>query len=247
LARGTPGFTGADLFNLINLAAIKATVQDKLAVDMAVLEEAKDDILMGIQRKGVEQTHENRKMTAYHEGGHALVALYTEGSTPLHKATIVQRGSALGMTVQLPESDVISVSRKQMMATLAVCMGGRAAEEFIYGQDEVTSGASSDFKKATGLAYNMVAKWGMSDKVGKTHFEKEKMSDDQKRVIDSEVKELLNHSYNNAMNVLKTHQEALHRVANALLENETLSAEEIKLVAEGKPILKKQGKERKKN
>lgn len=239
IARGTTGFTGADLSNLVNLAAIKATVQGKSFVDMRVFDDAKDDIIMGIRRKGVEQTEDDRKLTAYHEGGHALVALYTDGSTPLHKATIIQRGSALGMTVQLPEQDAVSFSRKQMMATLAVCMGGRAAEEIAVGDSEVTSGASSDIRKATQLAYSMVSRWGMSERVGKLYCEKDLMSEDQKKVVDEEVKKLLADSYDYALKLLKARESELHNVASALLEHETLTGEEISLVAQGQTILPK--------
>lgn len=239
IARGTPGFTGADLSNLINIAAIKATMKDKSFVDMKDLEEAKDDVIMGIKRKGREEP-ESRKMTAYHEGGHALVALYTEGSVPLHKATIIQRGSALGMTVQLPETDVTSTSRKQMLARLACMMGGRAAEEVIYGADEVSSGASSDFKQATRLAYNMVTRFGMSNKVGMVATDElEHMSDEQKRLVDTEVKEILQNAYNNAKGLLTTRKSELDRVAQALLEFETLSGDEIKQVAQGKTLDKR--------
>jgi len=239
IARGTPGFTGADLENMINIAAIKATMKDKPHINLKDLEEAKDDVIMGIKRKGKEEP-EARKVTAYHEGGHALVALYTEGTHPLHKATIIQRGSALGMTVQLPETDVTSTTRKQMLARLACMMGGRAAEEVIFGVDEVTSGASSDFKQATRLAYNMVTRFGMSNKVGMVATDElEHMSDEQKRLVDSEVKEIVQTAYNQAKALLTQRKSELDRVAIALLEYETLSGEEIKQVANGKPLDKR--------
>jgi len=240
LARGTPGFTGADLSNVVNLAAIKATIQNKSFVEMKDLEEAKDDVIMGIKRKGFSGDAYSRKVTAYHEGGHALVALFTEGSIPLHKATIIQRGSALGMTVQLPENDMVSFSRKQMLAKLSCMMGGRAAEEVIFGEQDVTSGASSDFKQATRLAYNMVTRWGMSSKVGNIyHEELEKMSDEQRKLVDEEVSDLLQKAYINAKDLLKRHEQELHRLASALLDFETLSAEEIKQVISGHKLNKK--------
>eukprot|EP01117_Protostelium_nocturnum_P014960 TRINITY_DN5753_c0_g1_i1.p1 TRINITY_DN5753_c0_g1~~TRINITY_DN5753_c0_g1_i1.p1 ORF type:complete len:702 (-),score=233.24 TRINITY_DN5753_c0_g1_i1:62-2167(-) len=236
IARGTPGFTGADLSNLINIAATKASVAGKDAVDLRDLEEAKDDVLMGIKRNSSKDNEKSRKMTAYHEGGHALVALYVEGSVPLHKATIIKRGRALGMTVQLPETDVESVSRKEMHAKLACMMGGRAAEEVVYGHSEVSSGASSDFKQATQLARSMVTLWGMSDEVGLISLDYEKTSGNQRAMIDGEVKKILQDAYELAKKLLTDRRKELDRVADALLELETLSAEEIKDVANGKKV-----------
>jgi len=239
LARGTPGFTGAELANLINLAAIKATIQNKPHIDMRVLEEAKDDVLMGIKRT-TELTEEDRKLTAYHEGGHALVSLYSAGATPLHKATIIGRGNALGVTVSLPERDQVSLSRKQMLARLAVAMGGRAAEDLIFGDEEATSGASSDLKAATTLATAMVTKWGMSDKVGKVYHsmdqEQKSISEDEMKVVNAEIKDLLEERYNFAREILEKHEDQLHRIADALLKYETLTAEEIKMVAQGRVL-----------
>ncbi|PRP84821.1 hypothetical protein PROFUN_07475 [Planoprotostelium fungivorum] len=236
IAKGTPGFTGADLSNLINIAAIKAVVGNKLAVDMRDFEEAKDDVIMGIKRKSGDMSVTARRMTAYHEGGHALVALHTEGAVPVHKATIIKRGNALGMTVQLPDKDTESVSRKDMKATLACIMGGRAAEEIVYGHDEVSSGASSDFKKATQLAHNMVTKWGMSDKIGMMYIDIDKISDEEKKTVDAEVKIILQEAYENARSLLTTHRTELDRIAEALVEMETLSGEELKKVAKGERV-----------
>jgi ATP-dependent metalloprotease len=240
LARGTPGFTGADLSNLINLAAIKATIRNQSSVDMKLLEEAKDDIIMGIKRTAIEKNPDELKVTAYHEGGHALVAIYSDGAHPLHKATIIQRGNALGVTVQLPERDEQSFSRKQMMARLAVCMGGRAAEELAFGEQAVTSGASSDLKQATALASNMVKRWGMSDRVGLVYYQDgdsiKNASDTQRAALDDEVKTLLNDSYSRAKTILTQHKHELDLLAKALLEHETLSGDEIKLVIQGKAL-----------
>jgi len=170
-----------------------------------------------------------RKMTAYHEGGHALVSIFADGSDPIHKATIIQRGHALGMVSHLPEGDQLSKSRKQMMAQLAVCMAGRAAEEVVYGDNEITSGASSDFQTATALAYNMVTKWGMSEKVGFIHHSPDrKISPELRQLIDNEVKTLLDRQYEFAKKILNDNRKDLDAIAQYLLEKETVSGEELK-------------------
>lgn len=229
IARGTPGFNGADLANLVNIAAIKAAVEGAEKLTAAQLEFAKDRIIMGTERKTMFVSEESKKLTAYHESGHAVVAFNTEGAHPIHKATIMPRGSALGMVTQLPSDDETSISKKQLLARLDVCMGGRVAEELIFGQDQITTGASSDLKTATELAHYMVSACGMSDTIGPVHVKEHSGSDMQSR-IDSEVVKLLREAYDRVKALLKKHEKALHALANALLEYETLTAEEIKRV-----------------
>ncbi|TKY55995.1 ATP-dependent zinc metalloprotease FTSH 11 [Spatholobus suberectus] len=229
IARGTPGFNGADLANLVNVAAIKAAVEGAEKVTAAQLEFAKDRIIMGTERKTMFISEESKKLTAYHEGGHAIVALNTEGAHPIHKATIMPRGSALGMVTQLPSSDETSISKKQLLARLDVCMGGRVAEELIFGRDYVTTGASSDLHTATELAQYMVSNCGMSDAIGPVHI-KERPSSEMQSRIDAEVVKLLREAYDRVKVLLKKHEKALHVLANSLLEYETLSAEEIRRI-----------------
>ncbi|XP_044505354.1 ATP-dependent zinc metalloprotease FTSH 11, chloroplastic/mitochondrial-like [Mangifera indica] len=229
IARGTPGFNGADLANLVNIAAIKAAVEGLEKITATELEYAKDRILMGTERKTMFISEESKKLTAYHESGHAIVAFNTEGAHPIHKATIMPRGSALGMVTQLPSSDETSVSKKQLLARLDVCMGGRAAEELIFGQDHVTTGASSDLHTATELAQYMVSNCGMSDAIGPVNI-KERPSSEMQSRIDAEVVKLLREAYDRVKALLKKHEKALHALANALLEYETLSSEEIKRI-----------------
>lgn len=233
ISRGTPGFSGAELANLVNMAALKAAVEDFAAVTMSHLEFAKDKIVMGAERKSAALSEETRRTTAYHEGGHALCCLYTKEALPLHKATIMPRGQALGMVAQLPSKDMTSMSKAQMLAKLDVCMGGRAAEELIFGKDYVTSGASSDFEQATRLAEAMVTQFGMSEKLGQVIYEKERESSETRAAIEREVRILLDEAYSRAMSLLKRRETELHRLADALLQNETLNSDEVHLAVKG--------------
>jgi len=232
LARGCPGFSGADLANLVNVAALRAAMQRKTTVTMDDLEYAKDRVMMGAERKSAVISEENRRLTAYHEGGHALVALYTAGAHPVHKATIVPRGMALGMVTQLPEKDETSVTRRQLLAKLDVCMGGRVAEELIFGASEVTTGASSDLQQATRLARDMVTKYGMG--TAATGLVSQNYEDDGRSIssetraaIETEVKAILQAAHDRAEALLRAHTNELHLIASRLLQEETLSGTQI--------------------
>lgn len=237
LARGTPGFSGAELFNLVNQAALKASVDGMKSVTMHALEYAKDKLLMGSERKSAIISPETMKMTAYHEAGHALVALKTKGADPVHKATIMPRGRALGMVVQLPDGDQTSMSKQQMLARIDVCMGGRVAEELIFGPDNVTSGASSDIQQATRVARSMVTKFGLSSKVGVIFIDdKQHLSAATQDDIDKEVREILSNSYARAKKILETHRNELELLANGLMEYESLSGSEVVDLTQGKKL-----------
>jgi len=250
LARGTPGMSGADLANLVNEAALMAARLGKRLVAMAQFELAKDRVIMGTEWKSLVMTPEEKKMTAYHEAGHALVRIHEPASDPIHKATIIPRGGALGMVVSMPERDNYSYHRDKMYADLATVMGGRAAEEIIFGYDKVSSGASGDIKQATKLARAMVMRWGMSDKLGPLEYEEEQgetflgysqtqrhnMSNETALMIDSEIKSLIDGGHKRATEVLSENIDQLHRVAGALLEYETLTGDEIKAIAAGEDI-----------
>ena len=234
LARGCPGFSGADLANLVNVAALRAAMQRKGTVTMEDLEYAKDRVMMGAERKSAVISDENRRLTAYHEGGHALVALYTPGAHPVHKATIVPRGMSLGMVMQLPEKDETSVTRRQLLAKLDVCMGGRVAEELIFGASEVTTGASSDLHQATRLARDMVTKYGMGTGTGlvSQNYEDDgrSISSETRAAIETEVKAILQAAHDRAEALLRAHQNELHLIAARLLQEETLSGTQIQEV-----------------
>ncbi|KAJ3203664.1 hypothetical protein HK099_001412, partial [Clydaea vesicula] len=233
IARGTPGFSGADLANLINHAAIKASREGSKFVRHKDMEWAKDKIIMGAERKSAVITEASKRMTAYHEGGHALVGLFTEGATPLHKVTVMPRGNALGVTIHLPKMDVNSITKKELLATLDVCMGGKVAEELVYGEDEVTSGIVNDLQQASSIAKSMVCRYGMGEKTGLVSYTDEafdKISDTQRSLLDEEIKNILEHANQRAMKLLKSKRTELDRLALALIEYETLSAEDVELV-----------------
>ncbi len=251
IARGTPGFSGADLSNIVNEAALLAARLGKKVVTMKDLEAAKDKVMMGAERKSMVMSEEEKKMTAYHEGGHALVSIYSPASDPIHKATIIPRGRALGMVMRLPEADKLSYLREKMYADLAVSMGGRVAEEIIFGYEKVSSGASSDIKYATNLARAMVTEWGMSDKIGPLFYgsdhqevflgysmgqQNNAVSDEKAAIIDSEIKRIVEDAHRQATHILTEHLDELHIVAKALLEYETLSGDEIKALIAGETI-----------
>ncbi|TFK29935.1 ATP-dependent peptidase [Coprinopsis marcescibilis] len=237
LARGTPGFSGADLQNMVNQAAIQASKEKAKEVDLKHFEWAKDRILMGAERKSQYLDHKAKLATAYHEGGHALVALYTDGAMPLHKVTCVPRGHALGYTSFLPENDRTSVSYKEYLAGIDVAMGGRVAEEIIYGQDNITSGASSDIQSATRTAQSMVKKWGFS-KLGPVYYDTrdESLSTRRREEIEDEVTRLVKGGETRAMSILTSRMDELHKLAHALVEHETLDSDEVQKVIKGEPI-----------
>ncbi|MEP3264426.1 MAG: ATP-dependent zinc metalloprotease FtsH [Hyphomicrobiales bacterium] len=246
LARGTPGFSGADLMNLVNEAALLAARRSKRIVTMAEFEDAKDKVMMGAERRTLVMGEEEKKLTAYHEAGHALVALHMEASDPIHKATIIPRGRALGMVMRLPEKDQVSLTRAKCYADLAVAMGGRMAEELIFGHEKVTSGASGDIKMATQLATAMVTQWGMSDELGMIDYgpnEQQAMygasnttiSGTTKKTIEQEIKRYVDDGYDTAKRILTDHNDELEIIANGLLEYETLSGQEIKDLIKGIP------------
>lgn len=250
VARGTPGFSGADLANLVNEAALLAARRNKRKVTAEDFDNAKDKVLMGNERKSMAMDEEEKKLTAYHEAGHAVCSLHVSETDPIHKATIIPRGRALGMVQQLPEKDQYSYTRAKMLSRLVICMGGRASEELKFGYNKVTSGASADIASATNLARSMVTEWGMSDLLGPVLYaensnevflgravtQNKNMSEDTARLVDSEIKRFLTEAHDEATNILKKYDKELERLAQALIEYETLSGEEIKEVVAGKPL-----------
>jgi cell division protease FtsH len=251
LARGTPGFSGADLANLVNEAALTAARRNRRMVTMHDFEHAKDKVMMGAERRSMAMNEEEKTLTAYHEGGHAIVALNVPSTDPVHKATIVPRGRALGMVMQLPEGDRYSLKYQQMTSRLAIMMAGRIAEELIFGKENITSGASSDIKAATDLARNMVTRWGYSEEVGAVAYgdnqdevflghsvaRTQNVSEETARKIDGEVRRLVDGGLADARRILTEKLEDLHTLAKALLEYETLSGDEIIGVLKGvKPV-----------
>ncbi|VEJ44407.1 ATP-dependent zinc metalloprotease FtsH [Bartonella vinsonii] len=249
LARGTPGFSGADLMNLVNEAALMAASRNKRVVTMQEFEDAKDKVMMGAERRSTAMTQEEKELTAYHEAGHAIVALSVPVADPVHKATIVPRGRALGMVMQLPEGDRYSMSYRWMISRLAIMMGGRVAEELKFGKENITSGASSDIEQATKLARAMITRWGFSDLLGNVAYgdnqdevflghsvaRTQNVSEETARMIDMEVRKLIDDAYKNATRILKEKKKQWFALAQGLLEYETLTGAEINEVIAGKP------------
>jgi cell division protease FtsH len=248
IARGTPGFSGADLMNLVNEAALTAARRNKRMVTQAEFEEAKDKVMMGAERKSLVMTEEEKMLTAYHEGGHAIVGLNVIATDPIHKATIIPRGRALGMVMQLPERDKLSMSLEQMTSRLAIMMGGRVAEELIFGREKVTSGASSDIEQATRLARMMVTRWGLSESLGTVSYGEnqdevflgmsvsrtQNASEATVQKIDTEIRRFVEEGYNEATRILTEKRADLEALAKGLLEFETLSGDEIVDLLKGK-------------
>ncbi|XP_047513453.1 ATP-dependent zinc metalloprotease YME1L isoform X1 [Pieris napi] len=240
LARSTTGFTGADLESMVNQAALKAAIDGAKTVTMSYLEEARDKVLMGPARRSRLPDDEANAITACHEGGHALVAHYTKDSHPLHKVTIIPRGPSLGHTAYIPAKERYHVTKQQLLAMMDTMMGGRAAEELVYGPEKITSGASSDLKQATSIAIHMVREWGMSDKVGlrsmeapKGAFQQEQLGPQTNEMVDSEIKKILSESYERAKAILRAHAKEHKALSEALLKYETLDADDIKAIMNG--------------
>ena len=247
LARGTPGMAGADLANLVNEAALLAARRGREKVHMSDFEDAKDKVMLGAERKSMVMKDEERRLTAYHEGGHAVCAIKTKGVDPLHKVTIIPRGRALGLAFTLPEDDRVSVTREQLEARLVMAYGGRVAEELVFGRDRVTTGASSDIQAATSLARRYVSQWGLSDAIGpilvgdneqevflgRELQHRREVSEKTAQLVDTEVARVIKEAYSRATETLRTNVELLHKVANALLERETLTGDEIRVLAAG--------------
>ncbi len=243
IARGTPGFSGADLMNLVNEAALLSARRNKLKITMREFEDARDKVMMGAERRTLAMTDEEKAMTAYHEAGHAIVGLNMKGSLPIHKATIIPRGRALGMVQYMPERDQISQSREEMIARMAMAMGGRAAEELHFGYDKVTSGASSDIEQVTRIATAMVTEWGLSDEIGPIAYKNtdqqsfhpgigrgSSISPETAKLIESEIKRFVTEAHETALKVLKKKKKDWVALAEALLEYETLSGDEISVL-----------------
>jgi cell division protease FtsH len=250
LARGTPGMAGADLANLVNEGALLAARRNHDRIYMADLEEAKDKVLLGAERKSLVMKEDERRLTAYHEAGHAVCAMMVKGNDPLHKVTIVPRGRALGVAFTLPEDDRVSVTREQLEARLVMAYGGRVAEEIIFGRDRVTTGAASDIQQATQIARRYVTQWGLSDAIGpvlvgdneqevflgQQIVSRREVSEQTHQIVDAEVKRVIDMAYQLATRVLTENIELLHAVAAALLERETLSRDEIEVLKRGEKL-----------
>ena len=247
IARGTPGFSGADLANLVNEAALLAARKNKRMVTLEDFESAKDKVMMGAEKRSMVMSEDEKKLTAYHEAGHAVATLHSPASDPIHKATIIPRGRALGMVMRLPEKDQLSMRKDQMKAHLLIATGGRIAEEMIFGKDKITNGAASDIQMVTNLSKKMITEWGMSEKLGRLRYnsdseevflghsvaQSKNLSDSTAKLIDEEVRYLAEEAENNCRKILQDNIEELHIVAKGLLEYETLSGDEIKDLIKG--------------
>jgi cell division protease FtsH len=252
IARGTPGFSGADLANLVNEAALLAARTGRRTVGMAEFEAAKDKVLMGAERRSLVMSEEEKRMTAYHEAGHALVALHEPECDPVHKATIIPRGRALGLVMSLPEGDRYSKQKAKLKAELAMAMGGRVAEELVFGPDKVSNGAAGDIKMATDQARRMVTEWGMSETLGMIAYadnsqevflghaitQTKNISEETARQIDAEIRRIIDEAYQRAKRILSENIDELHLLAKGLLEHETLNGDEIRQVIRGEPIVR---------
>ncbi|PZW43660.1 membrane protease FtsH catalytic subunit [Humitalea rosea] len=252
IARGTPGFSGADLANLVNEAALLAARTGRRTVGMHEFEFAKDKVMMGSERRSLVMSEGEKRMTAYHEAGHALMAMKEPECDPVHKATIIPRGRALGLVMSLPEGDRYSKHKSKLLAELAMAMGGRAAEEIIFGSDKVSNGASGDIKMATNQARMMVAEWGMSDALGMIAYgadsqevflghsvtQSKNLSEATAQAIDKEIRRIIDHAYAHAKATLEANVDELHAIAKGLLEHETLSGDEIRTVMRGEPVVR---------
>ena len=241
IARGTPGFSGADLANLVNEAALLAARRNKRLVTQAEFEDCKDKVMMGAERRSMIMTEEEKLATAYHEAGHALVNLLVPGNDPLHKVTIIPRGRALGVTMSLPERDKLSYSKQWCEARIAMMFGGRIAEQLIYGEDHLNTGASNDIMQATELARRMVTEWGMSEKLGPLRYnenqqevflghaitQRQNMSEDTAKLIDEEIRRIVTDGEKKAREVLFANRDKLEAITQALMEFETISGDEV--------------------
>jgi cell division protease FtsH len=248
IARGTPGFSGADLANLVNEAALFAARDNAKLVNMDHLDRAKDKIMMGTERRSMVMSEAEKKLTAYHEAGHAIVGRLVPEHDPVYKVTIIPRGRALGVTMFLPEQDKYSISRLQLDSQLASLFGGRVAEELVFGSEHVTTGASNDIERATAIARNMVTRWGLTEKLGPLAYSEDEdevflgrsvtqhkhMSDDTARLIDEEERDIIDAAHGRARDLLESHSQQLHLMAAALMKYETLDKDQIDQVMDGR-------------
>jgi len=255
IARGTPGFSGADLANLVNEAALFAARFNKRLVEMSEFDKAKDKIMMGAERRSMVMSDDEKKLTAYHEAGHAIVGLKVPSHDPVYKVTIIPRGRALGVTMFLPEADRYSYSKERLESQISSLFGGRLAEELIFGFDKVTTGASNDIQRSTELAHNMVTQWGLSEKLGPLTFGEEEgevflgksvtqhknMSDETAHIIDEEIRNIVDRNYQRAKNILEENMNILHAMADALIKYETIDKDQISDLMKGKTPQPPQG------